>query len=211
MKRLNGAVIVMIALFISACQPNAAAVSDQPIPSPTRIIPIATARPSPTPTLPPLQLPPADEAAQRITLPTGFAIRTFAQDLDRPRFMAFGPDGVMYVALMSSGEIARLPDVNRDGIADRVEVVAKDLETPHNLEWHEGWWYIAERDRVERFSATFDKRELVTDNIPCCGGHFTRTVHFGPDGKMYVSTGSSSNMTPETDPRRAAILRFNPD
>lgn len=218
MKRLNGAVIGMTALFISACQPSAAANSDIPtLPASTQVPVAASTVPpivNPTPSIAPvatLPLAPADKAAQRITLPTGFAIRTFAQDLDRPRFMAFGPDGALYVALMSSGEIARLPDANRDGIADRVEIVAKDLETPHNLEWHEGWWYVAERDRVERFNSTFDKRELVTDNIPCCGGHFTRTVHFGPDGKMYVSTGSSSNSTPETDPRRAAILRFNPD
>ena len=56
-----------------------------------------------------------------------------------------------------------------------------------------------------------DVKELVTDNIPGGGGHFTRTVHFGPDGKMYVSAGSSCNVCAETDPRRAAILRFNPD
>ncbi|TLN00239.1 sorbosone dehydrogenase, partial [bacterium] len=38
-----------------------------------------------------------------------------------------------------------------------------------------------------------------------------RTVHFGSDGKMYVAVGSTCNACAETDPRRAAILRFNPD
>jgi glucose/arabinose dehydrogenase len=56
-----------------------------------------------------------------------------------------------------------------------------------------------------------DLRELVTTNIPGGNGHITRTIHFGPDGKMYVSAGSSCNVCAETDPRRAAILRFNPD
>lgn len=34
---------------------------------------------------------------------------------------------------------------------------------------------------------------------------------FGPDGKLYVSAGSSCNICAEEDPRRAAILRFDPD
>jgi glucose/arabinose dehydrogenase len=52
---------------------------------------------------------------------------------------------------------------------------------------------------------------MVTDNIPAGSGHITRTIHIGPDGKMYVSAGSSCNVCVESDPRRAAILRFNPD
>jgi len=212
MKRLNGAVIVMIALFISECQSNPTAIFPVPNPSPT--LPTPTL-PNSTPTSPSLSatlpLPPADEASQRITVPPGFAIRIFAQKLNAPRFMAFGPDGALYVALIGAGQIARLPDRNNDGIADEIEIVARNLGQPHNLEWHDGWWYVAERDRIERFNATFASRELVTNDIPCCGGHSTRTVHFGPDGKMYVSAGSSSNNNPETDPRRAAILRFNLD
>ena len=112
---------------------------------------------------------------------------------------------------MGAGQIARLPDRNRDGIADTTEIVARNLGQPHNLEFHAGWWYVAERDRIERFNPTFEIRELVTDNIPCCGGHSTRTLHFGPDGKLYVSAGSSGNNNIESDPRRAALLRFNPD
>lgn len=175
---------------------------------PTPTLPRSTSTPSSSTAL---ALPPADEASQRISVPPGFAIRIFAQRLNQPRLMAFGPDGMLYVAAMGAGQIARLPDRNNDGVADGIEIVARNLGQPHNLEWHDGWWYVAERDRIERFNAAFDQRERVTDNIPCCGGHSSRTAHFGPDGKLYVSTGSSSNNNPETDPRRAAILRFNSD
>ena len=158
-----------------------------------------------------LSLPPPDQAASRITVPAGFAIRIFAQNLKSPRFMAFGPDGMLYVTLTGAGEIARLPDKNHRGVADGIEIVARNLGEPHGIEWHAGWIYVAESGRVERFDPTFAKRELVTDNIPSSGTHFTRTLHFGPDGKLYVSGGSSCNICVETDPRRAAILRFNPD
>jgi glucose/arabinose dehydrogenase len=130
--------------------------------------------------------------------------------------MAFGPDGHLYVSLMSSGKIARLPDRNFDGLSDGTEIIAEGLNQPHGLEWHAGWLYVAEVDRVERLrdanmDGSFESRELVTANLPGGPGHNSRTIHFGPDGKMYISAGSSCNVCEESDPRRAAILRFDPD
>jgi glucose/arabinose dehydrogenase len=162
-------------------------------------------------------VPPPDEASARITVPAGFAIRIFAATVSgTPRFMAFGPDGHLYVSLYGVGQIARLPDRNGDGISDGVEIAAAGLSGPHGLEWKDGWLYVAENAKVSRLrdsngDGTLDTNGLVTDNIPSGGGHSTRTVHFGPDGKLYVSAGSSCNVCVETDPRRAAILRFNAD
>jgi len=164
-----------------------------------------------------LPLPPTDEAEARIHLPPGFAIRIYARNLPpAPRFMAFGPDGHLYISLMGSGKIARLPDRDFDGLSDGTEIIAEGLNLPHGLEWHDGWLYVAEVDRIERLrdanqDGAFESRELVSDNLPSGPGHNSRTIHFGPDGKMYVSAGSSCNICEESDPRRAAILRFNPD
>jgi glucose/arabinose dehydrogenase len=150
-------------------------------------------------------------------VPKGFAIRIFAQDLvGNPRFMAFGPDGDLYLSLTGAGKIVRLADVDQNGLADSTQVVASGLNQPHGLAWQSDWLYVAENDRVERLHSTtgdgvLNVKELVTDNIPGGSGHFTRTIHFGPDGKMYVSGGSSCNVCAESDPRRAAILRFNAD
>ena len=162
-------------------------------------------------------LPPSDEASLRLTVPLGFAIRIFADGLDgTPRFMTVSPEGDLFVSLYKDGKIVRLPDRNLDGIADAVEVVASGLNSPHGLEFFDGWLYVAENNKVTRLrdgdgNGNMEISELVTDNLPGGGGHSSRTLHFSPDGLLYISAGSSCNICVESDPRRAAILRFNPD
>jgi len=43
------------------------------------------------------------------------------------------------------------------------------------------------------------------------GGHSTRTILFGPDGKLYLAVGSSCNLCDERDSMRAAVTQFNRD
>jgi glucose/arabinose dehydrogenase len=160
-----------------------------------------------------------DEASQRLVVPPGFALNTYFSALDEPRLMTVGPDGYLYVAERGGGAVVRLPDADGDGVADGREVIAEDLNQPHSLEWFEGSLYVAVFDRILRMTDEngdgdmLDEGEqaTVTDNIPAGGVHTSRTLHFGPDGKLYVAAGSSNNIDVETDRRRAAISRFNID
>lgn len=172
-----------------------------------------------------LPLPPPDEASNRLSVPAGFAIRIYASGLPgRPRLMEIGPEGALYVALVDAGKIIRLPDRNQDGLADGVEVVLSGLSGPHNLEWFNGFLYVAQNNNIQRFTdangdGLYERDASFQIDLPAPLGHTTRTLHFGPDGKLYVSVGSSCNICDESgpytlsgyDPRRAAILRYNPD
>jgi len=164
-------------------------------------------------------VPPEDEASARLTVPAGFAVRLYTTGLDEPRLMTVGPDGQLYVANRGGSSIVRLPDADGDGLADEQQVVASDLNEPHGLEWFEGALYVAETDQISQLAdqngdgdfADEGEQTVVTDNIPAGGRHSSRTLHFGPDGKLYVAAGSSGNNEVETDLRRAAISRFNVD
>lgn len=181
--------------------------------------PMTTTETVTTPTGSGSVVPPEDEASARLTVPTGFAVRLYTTGLDEPRLMTVGPDGQLYVANRGGGSIVRLPDADGDGLADEQQVVANDLNEPHGLEWFEDALYVAETDQISRLAdqngdGDFEddgEKTVVTDNIPAGGRHSSRTLHFGPDGKLYVAAGSSGNNEVETDLRRAAISRFNAD
>ena len=161
--------------------------------------------------------------AEAIHLPPGFGISIFAEGLAGPRMLAVGPDNELYVANRGAGSVVRLPDDDRDGVANALEVVADGLSAPSSIAFlmdstspYDGALYVGETRRVLRLtepdaSGVFQERAVVVDGLPS-GGHNTRTLLFSPDYRfLYVSVGSSCNVCIEEDPRRAGIVRYRPD
>ncbi len=159
--------------------------------------------------------PAAAQSGPTLKVPPGFAIDVFADKAGSVRFMAVDPAGTLLVSEPSSGRVLALPDRDGDGKADAVKVVVTGLDQPHGLAFRDGALTIAETSRVQRFAydpgAMTASRPTLLARLPSGGGHWTRTVVYGPDGAMYVSVGSSCNVCRESDPRRAAILRYDPD
>lgn len=152
--------------------------------------------------------------ATEVALPDGFRANVFAEGLNGPRFMALGPDGVIYAADRGNDRIVALPDADGDGRADEVRPFATDLTRPHSVVYHEGAWYVGVPSGVVRLEdadgdGTADGREVVIDDYPTSGAHTTRTVEFLPDGRMVVSIGSSCNVCEEEDERRAAVVVYD--
>ena len=150
-------------------------------------------------------------AGHALQVPPGFAVDVYAQGVRGARFMALGPDGTPYLSLTRAGRVVKLPDADADGRADTVITVAEGLNLPHGLAFRGDTLYVAENDKIVRFRPGSAQAEVVVASLPGRGGHFTRTIAFGPDGKLYVSVGSSCNICDESDPRRAAVLRYNRD
>ncbi len=155
---------------------------------------------------------------RRVKLPPGFSIKTYAGGITNARFLLFTDAGDLLVSAPRQGKVFLLErDADGDGAAGRLRVLLDQLYQPHGLAYRDGWLYVAEttavlRVRLEPATGTVSGApERIIRGLPDGGNHWTRTVHIGPDGKLYVSIGSSCNVCIEDDERRAAILRFNLD
>ena len=160
--------------------------------------------------------PPAAADEPRITVPPGFHAGIFASGLSGARFMAVDPAGTLLLSVPSEGRVVALPDRNGTGRAEAPVSVVGGLDRPHGLAFHQGALYVAETGRVLRFhydpgTKKASQPTVIVPNLPRGGTHWTRTIAFGPDGRLYVSVGSSCNVCREQDARRAAILRYDAD
>jgi glucose/arabinose dehydrogenase len=150
-----------------------------------------------------------------LTLPAQVSIALFAKNLGNPRVLAFDPEGALVVSVPSQSKVVALPDRNADGVADETMTVAEGLNLPHGLAFRDGKIYIAETHQVAMYDYNVttkkaeNKKKLF--DLPAGGNHFSRTIGFGPDGKLYTSIGSSCNVCNEKDPRRAKIFISNAD
>jgi glucose/arabinose dehydrogenase len=151
---------------------------------------------------------------RRMSLPDGFAIDTYATGLPNVRLLAVTPAGDLLASLPRRGEVVLLPREKGGGDA---RVLLSGLDRPHGIDWKDGWLYIGEASAIARVRFDPDTRrvkgvpERFITGLPEGGNHWTRTVHVGPDDRIYVSVGSSCNVCEEEDPRRAAILRYELD
>lgn len=161
-----------------------------------------------------------------ITLPEGFNIEVFADDLGESSFSTPGPnpgarfmmmkDGVLFVTITNQDRVVALQDTNNDGKSDSMTTVIEGLNSPHGIDFSDGWFYIAEEHRVIRAQDTNGDLVLEENTIehlvdlPSGEGHFTRTVKIH-NGTMFISVGSSCNVCFEDDDRRASILVCNID
>lgn len=150
-----------------------------------------------------------------VKVPAGFKVSVFASDITGGRLMAVSPDGVLFVARQPKGDVVALPDRNKDGKADSVEVVASGLTRPHSLAFHKGYLYIATNPAVMRVKYENGKAvgapEKFIDLPVSTTPHWTRTIGFDKAGKLYVSIGSSCNVCEDADERRQTIMVYNED
>jgi glucose/arabinose dehydrogenase len=158
------------------------------------------------------------ELAGRVRVPEGFSIGVFASGIRNARLLRFTPTGDLLVSAPRQGRVFLLErDANGDGRADGLRPLLEGLNLPHGIDLFKGWLYVAETERILR--VRFDpasrsvqgSTETVVQGLPGGGNHWTRTIRFGPEGRLYLSIGSSCNVCLEPDPRRAAIVTYEPD
>jgi glucose/arabinose dehydrogenase len=142
-------------------------------------------------------------AAASIHLPHGFAVSVYASGLHHPTALAFGPDRRLYVAEDSGSVVSVVRG------ASRPRVLATKLTVPLGLLWRGRDLYVSESGRVDVLTLDGHRRNVVR-GLPF-GEHQQDAIVSGPDGRLYLGSGTTCNACAEQDRRSGAILSFRPN
>ncbi|MBV6496338.1 MAG: hypothetical protein JFAIHJKO_01462 [Pyrinomonadaceae bacterium] len=171
-----------------------------------------------------------------LNLPADFEIIPAAEGLKRVRFMTRSPDGRIFVTDMYNltdnkrGAVYILDGFDaKTGKFASVTPYMTGLRNPNSCQFHtdasgQVWFYLAETHQLTRRKFTLgetrptDSKPEVLRTFPDYGlsykyggWHLTRTLSFGPDGRLYISVGSSCDACVEKEKVRASIISMNPD
>jgi len=157
----------------------------------------------------------ADIALEKLTVPEGYAIDVFAEEVENARQMALGENGTIFVGSRRAGKVHAVVDSDGDFVADRVILIDDGLKMPSGVAFREGALYVAAVSDILRYDdieARLDNPPepvLVTDRFPEDEHHGWKHIEFGPDGKLYVPIGAPCNICLEQG--YARIVRVDPD
>ena len=174
---------------------------------------------------------------------SGLEVSVIAKGLDNPRVILFDSEGRMLVSETKAGRVSifEVPEF------ETKRTLINGLKSPHGLDFYKDaktgitYLYIAETHQIARYPYDASTGQLMktgehitklpSEGGPAspAGGHFTRTIAFGPnfrtsqiisglkivntqvDTKLYISVGSSCDVCEESTWKRAAILESDPE
>ena len=147
-----------------------------------------------------------------VEVPPGFIIEEYA-DVPKARSLALGDKGTLFVSTRKGRSVYAVVE-NADGSTRTIELL-RGMSTPNGIAFHDGDLYVAEIDRVLRYTDIEEnldevpEAEVLEVDLPSDRHHGWRYIGFGPDDKLYISIGAPCNVCDEFG--YAQIIRMNAD
>ena len=156
----------------------------------------------------------ADVDLDDIKLPRGFKIEIYAH-VPNARSLALGDSDVVFVSNRRAKSVYAL--VPSGDANPQVIEVARNLQMPNGIAFHNNNLYVAEMSRVLVFRNIMSRitqlpaPEVVDIQLPGEAHHGWRYIGFGPDNKLYIAIGAPCNICDRDDEGFAQIWRMNAD
>lgn len=137
----------------------------------------------------------------------GFKLTVAESTIKAPRFMTFGPEGVLFVSVPRDGQIKACRDKDNDGTYESVSTFLSGRDPkqiPQGMQWHDGWLWFAEVSAISKCRDTNGDgmadevvKVVGEDQLPITGGgHRWRALLIHKD-RIYTSIGDQENATDE--------------
>jgi glucose/arabinose dehydrogenase len=152
-----------------------------------------------------------------LTLPPGFTITVYADNVPNARGMTLGQNGILFVGSKEKGNVYAVIDKNGDQRADEVMTIASGLNMPVGVAYRNGSLFVSAVDRILRFDKIEQRLAnpptpvTIKNVFPNETHHGWKFIAFGPDGKLYVPVGAPCNICEPDPDRYALIARVNQD
>jgi len=163
--------------------------------------------------------------------PVETVVETVATGLDTPWDLEFAPDGRLFVTerpgrvrVIENGELVEQPVLTVDIATNTAEGGLLGIAVDPNFE-RNGYIYVmytydgaddASPNRISRFKLREDRaleEQVLVSDIPGAAIHDGGRLSFGPDGKLYATTGdaAATENAQSLESLSGKILRMNPD
>jgi len=133
-----------------------------------------------------------DGKSRTVRVPKGYSLELLSR-MDEPRMLTFAANGDLFAG-SKSGKVYRLPLPYT-----KPEVLVDLGDYPHSVAFRQGEILIARTDGLYRAPYEPGQSVIAPDAVtllaalPAGGGHGSRTVGLGPDGRVYASLGIQRN------------------
>jgi glucose/arabinose dehydrogenase len=160
----------------------------------------------------------------------GFRVETVVGNLVVPWSIVFAPDGRMFfterpgrVRVFEGGKlrpepVAVIPDVEPTGESGLMGMTLHPQFAENHLlylayAYKSGGNQLVRVLRFRETNATLADRKVIIENIPAAQFHAGTRLRFGPDGKLYVTTGDATTreIAQKLDSLSGKVLRLNDD
>lgn len=155
-----------------------------------------------------------DENVAKLELPEGFSVAPFAKDLNQPRIIKISDNGTVYVTRRGDHDLIMLKDTDNDGKADEQKKIWQKDQL-HGIDIDGDKMYLITVNEVYaadiKNDGTITEPRVILKDFPGGGQHANRTLAVGPNGKLYISVGSTCNACEETNDENATMVVANTD
>ncbi len=150
-----------------------------------------------------------------LSVPSGWTAAVWAR-VPGARMAAVAPDHAVLVSTGGNGSVVRLLPKSVPAKQPAQSTLLTGLTDAQGLAFDGSTLYVGESTRVEAFTynaGVLSGRRTVVGGLPGGSGHDAKGLVVGADHALYVTVGSSGNVSVEdrtASPERAAIYRVPP-